>query len=45
VLVGIGHIRVVRELTEAWETAVEEDRMGLVVVEGPTGIGKTGLHR
>ena len=43
VLVGIGHIRVVRELTEAWETAVEEARMGLVVVEGPTGIGKTAV--
>jgi hypothetical protein len=41
--VGIGHIRVVRELTEAWETAVEEARMGLVVVEGPTGIGKTAV--
>ena len=40
---GIGHIRVVRELTQAWETAVEEDRMGLVVVEGPTGIGKTAV--
>jgi hypothetical protein len=43
VLVGVGHIRVVRELTEAWETAVEEDRMGLVVAEGPTGIGKTAV--
>ena len=40
---GIGQIRVVRELTEAWETAVEEDRMGLVVIEGPTGIGKTAV--
>jgi hypothetical protein len=43
VFVGVGHIRVVRELTEAWETAVGEDRMGLVVVEGPTGIGKTAV--
>ena len=42
-LVGVGHIRVVRELTAAWETAVEEDRVGLVVVEGPTGIGKTAV--
>lgn len=41
--VGVGHIRVVRELTEAWETAAGEDRMGLVVVEGPTGIGKTAV--
>jgi hypothetical protein len=43
VFVGVGHIRVVRELTEAWETAAGEDRMGLVVVEGPTGIGKTAV--
>jgi len=41
--VGIGRIRAVRDLAEAWETAVEEDRMGLVVVEGPTGIGKTAV--
>ena len=40
---GVGHVRVVRELTEAWETAVGEDRMGLVVVEEPTGIGKTAV--
>ena len=32
-----------RDLTEAWETAVGEDRMGLVAVEGPTGIGKTAV--
>jgi hypothetical protein len=43
VFVGVGHVRVVQELTEAWETAVGEDRMGLVVVEGPTGIGKTAV--
>jgi hypothetical protein len=43
VLVGVGRIRVVRELTEAWETAVREDRMGLVAIEGPTGIGKTAV--
>jgi hypothetical protein len=43
VLVGVGRIRVVQELTEAWETAVGEDRIGLVVVEGPTGIGKTAV--
>ena len=41
--VGVGRIRVVRELTKAWETAVGEDRMGLVAVEGPTGIGKTAV--
>ena len=41
--VGIGRIRVVRDLVEAWETAVEEDRMRLVVAEGPTGIGKTAI--
>lgn len=40
---GVGRIRVVRELTEAWETAVGKDRTGLVVVEGPTGIGKTAV--
>ena len=41
--VGIDRIRVVRDLTEAWETAVEEDRIGVVVVEGPTRIGKTAV--
>ena len=43
VFVGVDRIRVVRELTEAWESAAGEDRVGLVVVEGPTGIGKTAV--
>jgi hypothetical protein len=44
-LVGFGRRQVARDLAEAWEAAVEEDRMGLVVVEGPTGIGKTAVVR
>jgi Tetratricopeptide repeat len=36
-------VRVVRDLADAWEAAVRDQRMGLVVVEGPTGIGKTAV--
>jgi hypothetical protein len=43
VLVGASRIRVVRDLAEAWETAVSQRRVGVVVVEGPTGIGKTAI--
>jgi hypothetical protein len=43
VLVGVDRARVVRDLTEAWETAAGRRRMRLVVIEGPTGVGKTAL--
>jgi hypothetical protein len=45
VLVGVGRIRIVRDLAAAWEAAVGEGRMSLVVVEGRTGIGKTAVVR
>ncbi len=42
-LVGIDRVRVVRNLTEAWQAAIARRDMRLVVVEGPTGIGKTAM--
>jgi hypothetical protein len=41
--VGAGRVAVVHELAEAWEAAVRHRRVGLVVVEGPAGSGKTAV--
>jgi len=43
VLVGIDRVRAVQDLTEAWQAAIARRDMRLVVVEGPTGIGKTAV--
>jgi tetratricopeptide (TPR) repeat protein len=40
VLIGATPVRTVRELTQTWETG---QRIGLVALEGPTGIGKTAI--
>lgn len=41
--VGAGRVGLVRELTEAWEAAVRRKRVSMVVIEGPTGSGKTAV--
>ena len=42
-LVGVDRVRIVRDLTEAWQAAITRRDMRLVVIEGPTGIGKTAV--
>ena len=42
---GAGHIRAVRELADAWETALQNKHVALAVIQGPTGIGKTAVVR
>ncbi len=41
--VGAGRVGVVRELAEAWEAAVRHRRVGVVVIEGASGSGKTAV--
>jgi len=41
--VGAGRVGVVHELTEAWEAAIRRRQVGTVVIEGPTGSGKTAI--
>jgi hypothetical protein len=40
VLIGATPVRTVRDLTQTWESG---RRIGLVALEGPTGIGKTAM--
>jgi hypothetical protein len=43
VIVGVERVRLVRELAALWEAAVADHRMGLVVVQGLAGVGKTAV--